>query len=260
MIAHRDLRPGTATVAGNFHAPRIAALHGVQRIAQQIDQHLLYAIGIAPGAQLEIRGLSHDHDAALGNARLHEGQSAIDHLGQFNRLGLAGGLAGKVAQLPGNTPHALGQLGHALQIALHHLALTAFQKALTVAGQRPQGRQGLIQLMGHFRGELTDDGQFACLYQLVLRRAQRGLGLHALHHLLLQRPLALCRSAVRCCTLFSSTSLACFRACWAASCSRTCLRRWYSKAPSKSINAINAPVTQARLAANCNATLKGKAR
>jgi hypothetical protein len=79
---------------------RVLPLHGVQRIAQQIDQHLLYAIGIAPGAQLEIRGLSHDHDAALGNARLHEGQSAIDHLGQFNRLGLAGGLAGKLRNCP----------------------------------------------------------------------------------------------------------------------------------------------------------------
>jgi hypothetical protein len=110
-------------------------------------------------------------------------------LRSHQRHGLAGaaGLAREVAQLARDAPHAVGQLGHALQVDARGLGIAALQETLAVAGQRAQRRQRLVELMGHARGQLADHGQLAGLHQFILGTTQRGLGMDALGHLGLQR-------------------------------------------------------------------------
>ncbi len=158
-------------------------LHGIQGIADQVDQDLLQA------GLVDLQGLLGEVAVQLQGqgfeARIEHLQGCVNGLVQAG-LALVVATAGEGAQAGGDAAHAVDQFIDGLEVGAGGVQGAAFEEAHGVAGQGTQGCQGLVQFVGDAGGHLADGRQLAGLDQFVLGAAQGFLGLAAFADLALE--------------------------------------------------------------------------
>ncbi|MNN12428.1 hypothetical protein D3C81_1254200 [compost metagenome] len=157
--------------------------HGVEGVADQVDQNLLQARLV--DGQLLVVELAVQLQVAASDAVAQHLQAGFHRLGQ---RGLASVVTtpGERTQAGGDTAHAVDQVVHGAQIGTGGFQRAAFKEAHGVAGERAQRRQGLVEFVGDAGGHLPDGRQLAGLDQLVLGVAQGLLGVPAFTDLALE--------------------------------------------------------------------------
>ncbi|MCY1355828.1 hypothetical protein D9M69_422640 [compost metagenome] len=185
VVAHGQVDHAAAHVRMQRDARGRPADDRIERIAKQVDQHLLEPVGVADHGQLGV-------DVALqfGLYRFHAGlqqeHRVVDRLAQPGLPEAVARLARERLERAGDAAHALDQPDDGVEIGAHRGVVAALEELAGVAGQRAQRRQRLVQLVRDAGRHLAHRGQLAGLQQAVLRLAQHGLGADALGHLGLQ--------------------------------------------------------------------------
>jgi hypothetical protein len=101
-------------------------------VADQVDQHLLQAVGVAQRHGLVGRAAAHDLGAGPAQAGSSRAR-ALSSAWQGDRGRLAARFAGEVAQLAGDAAHAVDQVGDAAEVGARGVDIAAFQKRSALA-------------------------------------------------------------------------------------------------------------------------------
>ena len=155
-------------------------LHGVQRVADQVDQNLLQTRLIDRKLNV-IEDLMQLQRAVLQTS----GQQLQRGIHGFvqRSLALVFATSGKGTQAGGDAAHAVDQIVDRAQVGAGGVQRATLDEAHGIAGQRAQCREWLIEFVGDAGGHLPDGREFTGLNQLVLGLTQRLLGLTPLANL-----------------------------------------------------------------------------
>ena len=104
--------------------------HGVERVADQVDQHLLQAISVAQRHRLIDRAGAGHLGTGPAQAGIKQGQGIVDGMAQRDRGRLAARFAGEIAQLAGDAAHAVDQVGDAAEVGARGVDVAPFEEAL----------------------------------------------------------------------------------------------------------------------------------
>ncbi len=172
VVAHAELPAVTVELTEDAQASLRALGHGIQRVVQQIDQHLLEADGVAADRGLG-RYLAEHLDLLAANARREQLQGLLQHLGQAQTLVQPGrALASEGLQVAGQRRHAFEQ-AFDMPEAFAHLAVAAAVEQQAQAGElHAQCGQRLVDLVGEGGGHLPESGHACRMHQFVLGGVQ----------------------------------------------------------------------------------------
>ncbi len=178
--AHLDQALGGERPRGDGQVAPGDILHGLDRVADQVEQDLLH---LDPDRHHEGRvrvEVEADAHALLLGADEGEGARFLDQLGQALDVPLALAARHEIPQVPDHLPgsqglvgslvHRVGEQGHLGTFHAPEEAAAAFQ----VARDR---RQRLVDLVGQGRCHLAEGGEARHVHQLGLQLLQAGLGL-----------------------------------------------------------------------------------
>ena len=146
----------------------------VEGVAQQVDQHLFQADGVATHPGRLARVLLDVH-GAVAQARRQQLQGLVHHAAELQ------GLAQAARALPGVGLQVGGEGGHALQqfvVAAEGIArlfqLPVVEHQAQAAQVHVQGGQRLVDLVGEGGGHLPQGRELGRLHQAILGGAQGG--------------------------------------------------------------------------------------
>ena len=185
VVAHRDLdgvAPRRRGGDGDTPVTVGVPLHGLERIAQQVEDDLLDLHPIAQDRGQLAREVELDLDAELAGVALDHLGGVADQRVQVGRLPLGGLLAHQVAHAPDDLAGAQRLVGHRLEDrqelrGSHRPVAHAEHGALRVVGDRPER---LVDLVGEAGGHLADGAEAEDVGQLGLVLAGLLLGALAL--------------------------------------------------------------------------------
>ncbi|VTR66525.1 hypothetical protein DESC_480235 [Desulfosarcina cetonica] len=167
---HTAFRP-LAGIAGGDLDPA-AGRHGVEGVEDHVDQHALALVPVEHQNGQGRVGLENQVDAFDQGLVLHQPDTVLDQHVHIHGRGGEFGLAGEVEQALDDAAHPFGLGGHDRKIVAH--VLGQVRAAQDQVGEGQDGRQRIVDLMGHAGGQFTHAG-------LLLRLDQAGFTLLALH-------------------------------------------------------------------------------
>src|SRR5215470_4478108 len=187
VVSDNDRHAVTRCANGQANARVVAFDHCIERVAQEIEHHLL-----------ELNRLSHDPDvrgdipldthSGCPDLRLEQKQGALDGALDQDRFGVTGfALARECLQVAGDARHAFGQVSDEIEVARHLNKIAPLHKDPGAGHEGADRRQRLVDLVRDRRRHLPERGEFAGLHQLVLGFAQTHLSPASLLDLGLQR-------------------------------------------------------------------------
>ena len=173
-IAHHDAYPPVDPAGRDIDAPLRGVGHGIQRVEQEIDQHLLEPLRVGPHLQVVRYAPRIDLRLDLPPPRLDQHQRLDHDTGHAHRAARQRRLAREAFDLADDPSHARGHLADQPEVFADFGNIAAFEQADCVVGKGMQGGQRLIQFVADPGGHLPEYGELAGLHGAVPRFAQDG--------------------------------------------------------------------------------------
>ena len=160
-----------------------AAGHGIPGIDHQVHEDLVHLrdVGLDGTGVARIVNIQDD---VLPDAPLQDGFGFPDHFRQVHRVHGQHLFAGKGQQLPGQIPGLHGGLQDLLQVV--PVGVIRIHVQLQQFRVHDDGRQEVVEIVGHASSQGADAFHLAGLVQLLFQLAGFFLGAQPLFHLLLQ--------------------------------------------------------------------------
>jgi len=160
-----DAQADSAAMAGDadFEARIRLAVHCVEAVEHQVDQHLFEASGFGDHAQAGLLLGDIDAGSTVAPAWFDQQQRVLDRGGDGDRLWSSRFLAGKSLQLADDAPGAADQFADHLQVFADFNVATTDQQRAGVVGKGLQRRQWLVQFVTDTRRKLAEHRQLAGL-------------------------------------------------------------------------------------------------
>src|ERR1043166_3504788 len=181
VVAEQDLDPAAILDRLNLdQAGTPGRLHGVIRLVQDIQEHLLQLVRIADQIRQALIEFLHNLHAVIGKVIRAQGDGLAQNVVDLERLALRRALAGKTQQV-------LHDLLGALRLFQDHLQILAgaardFRILHEQVGKSHDGRERVVDLMGHAGDKLADGSHFFRVHQLGLDHRSVGDIGHQHHH------------------------------------------------------------------------------
>ena len=160
-VAHHDLDPRPRPAVPSrchgdrgAHADGPSGVRGVQGIEHDVHDDALHLAAVHDELRETRPGLEAKLDALHECLVLHDRERHLDESVDVHRLGLELRLPGEVQEAPHDVAHPRGGAGDDLEVAADVGGEVGAAEQEVGEGEGP--RQGVVDLMGHARGEATD--------------------------------------------------------------------------------------------------------